>query len=121
MVTAEVISWNMAWRHKCTIAWFKNLEAKSRDRLVCFPGCPAAKEVYEALDSVWSKHWGLKEWGPMYWHGAQEDTRHTVNKIIADRAMGIVVVRGIGSSPCLLVDLKPTLDSIILNEMQFGP
>ena len=37
-------------------------------------------------DSAWSKHWGLKDWGPMYWHGAQEDTRRTVNKIIADRA-----------------------------------
>ena len=36
----------------------------------------------------------------MYWHGAQEDTRRTVNKIIADRAMGILVVTGIGSSPC---------------------
>ena len=42
-------------------------------------------------DSAWSKHWGLKEWGPMYWHGAQEDTRRTLNKIIADRAMGILV------------------------------
>ena len=57
----------------------------------------------------------------MYWHGAQEDTRRTVNKIIADRAMGILIVTGIGSSPCPLEDLKPTLDSIILNEMQFGP
>ena len=56
----------------------------------------------------------------MYCHGAQEDTRHTVNKIIADRAMGILVVTGIGSSPCPLEDLKPTLDSITLNEMQFG-
>ena len=72
-------------------------------------------------DSAWSKHWGLKEWGPMYWHGAQEDTRRTVNKIIADRAMGILVVTGIGSSPCPLEDLEPTLDSITLNEMQFGP
>ena len=72
-------------------------------------------------DSAWSKHWGLKEWGPMYWHGAQEDTRRMVNKIIADRAMGILVVTGIGSSPCPLEDLKPTLDSITLNEMQFGP
>ena len=27
----------------------------------------------------------------MYWHGAQEDTRCTVNKIIADRAMSILV------------------------------
>ena len=57
----------------------------------------------------------------MYWHGAQEDTRRTVNKIIADRAMRILVVTGIGSSPCPLEDLKPTLDSITLNEMQFGP
>ena len=30
-------------------------------------------------DSAWSKHWGLEGWGPMYWHGAQEDTRRTVN------------------------------------------
>ena len=44
-----------------------------------------------------------------------------VNKIIADRAMDILVVTGIGSSPCPLEDLKPTLDSITLNEMQFGP
>ena len=57
----------------------------------------------------------------MYWHGAQEDIRCTVNKIIADRAMGILVLKGIGSSPCPLEDLKPTLDSITLNEMQFGP
>ena len=72
-------------------------------------------------DSAWSKHRGLKERGPMYWHGAQEDTRHTVNKIIADRAMGILVVTGIGSTPCPPKDLKPSLDSITLNEMQFGP
>ena len=71
--------------------------------------------------SAWSKHWGLKEWGPIYWHGAQEDTRRTVNKLIADGAMGILVVTGIGSSPCPLEDLKPILDSITLNEMQFGP
>ena len=57
-------------------------------------------------DSAWSKHGGLKEWGAMYWHGAQEDTRRTVNKIIADGAMGILVVTGTGSSPCPLEDLK---------------
>ena len=72
-------------------------------------------------DSARSKQWGLQESGPMYWHGAQEDTSPTVNKIIADRAMGTLVVTGIGSSPCPLKDLKPTLDSITLNEMQFGP
>ena len=57
----------------------------------------------------------------MYWHVAQEDNRHTVNKIIADRAMGILVVTGIGSSPCPFEDLKPILDSITINDMQFGP
>ena len=55
----------------------------------------------------------------MYWHGAQEDTRRTVNKIIADRAMGILVVTGIEPSPCSLEDPKLTLDSITLNKMQF--
>ena len=57
----------------------------------------------------------------MYWDGAQEDTIRIVNKIIADRATGILVVTGIGSSPCPLEDIKPTLDSITPNEMQFGP
>ena len=33
----------------------------------------------------------------MYWHGAQEDTRRTVNKIIADRAMGILPTCSFGS------------------------
>ena len=36
-------------------------------------------------------------------------------------AMGILVVTGIGSSTCPLEDLKPTLDWITLNDMQFGP
>ena len=49
----------------------------------------------------------------MYPHCAKEDTKSTVNKIIADTAKGILVVMGIGVSPCLLEDLKPTLDSII--------
>ena len=57
----------------------------------------------------------------MYWHGAQEDTTRTVNKMIADRAMCILVLTGIGSSPCAFEDLKRTLVSITLNEMQFGP
>ena len=72
-------------------------------------------------DSAWSKHWGFKDRGPMYWHGAEGDTRRTVNKIVADRAKGILVATGIGSSPCPLENLKPTLDSITLSEMQFGP
>ena len=72
-------------------------------------------------DSAWHRHWGLKEWGPMYWHGSLENTRRTVEKIVADRAKRIMVITGIGSTPCPLEVLKSTLDSITLNEMSFGP
>ena len=72
-------------------------------------------------DSPWHRHWGLKGWGPMYWHGSLENTRRTVEKIVADRAEGILVITGIGSTPCPLEGLKSTLDSITLNEMLFGP
>ena len=72
-------------------------------------------------DSAWHRHWGLKEWGPMYWHGSLENTRRTVEKIVADRAKGILVITGIGSTPCPLEGLKSTLVSITLNEMSFGP
>ena len=71
-------------------------------------------------DSAWHRHWGLKEWGPMYWHGSLENTRRTVEKIVADRAKQILVITGIGSTPCPLEDLKSTLDSITLKEMSFG-
>ena len=57
----------------------------------------------------------------MYWHGSREDTRCTVEKIIADRARGILVITGIQSSPCPLEGLEPTLDSITLNDMSFFP
>ena len=72
-------------------------------------------------DSAWHRHWGLKEWGPMYWHGSLENTRRTVEKISADRSKGILVITGIGSTPCPLERLKSKLDSITLNKMSFGP
>ena len=72
-------------------------------------------------DSAWHRHWGLKEWGPMYWHGSLDNTRRTVEKIVADRAKEILVITGIGSTPCPLEGLKSTLDCITLNEMSFGP
>ena len=56
----------------------------------------------------------------MYWHGVLENTRRTVEKIVADRAKGILVITGIGSTPCLLEGLKWTLDSITLDEMSLG-
>ena len=57
----------------------------------------------------------------MYWHGSLENTRRTVEEIVADMAKGILVITGIGSTPCPLEGLKLTLDSITLNEMSFGP
>ena len=72
-------------------------------------------------DSAWHRHWGLKEWGPMYWHGSLENTRRTVEKIVADKAKGILVITGIGSAPCPLEGLKSMLDSITLNKMSFEP
>ena len=72
-------------------------------------------------DSAWHRHSGLKEWAPMYWHGPLENTRRTVEKIVADRAKRILAITGIGSTPCPLEGLKSTLDSITLNEMSFGP
>ena len=42
-----------------------------------------------------------------------------MEKIVADRAKGILVITGIGSTPCPLEGLKSTLDSITLNEMSF--
>ena len=41
-----------------------------------------------------------------------ENTRRTMEKIVADRAKGILVITGIGSTPCPLEGLKSTLDSI---------
>ena len=72
-------------------------------------------------DSAWHRHWGLREWGPMYWHGSLDNTRRTVEKIVTDRAKGILVITGIRSTPCPLKGLKWMLDSITLNEMSFGP
>ena len=72
-------------------------------------------------DSAWHRHSCFKEWGPIYWHGSLENTRRTVEKIVADRAKGILVITGIGSTPCPLKGLKSTLNSITLNEMSFRP
>ena len=44
-----------------------------------------------------------------------------MEKIVADRAKGILVIDGIGSTPCPLEGLKSMLDSITLDEMSFGP
>ena len=57
----------------------------------------------------------------MYWHGSLDNTRRTVEKIVADRAKRVLAITGIGSTPCPLEGLKSTLESITLSEMSFGP
>ena len=57
----------------------------------------------------------------MKWHGPQENTKRTVNKIGADWSKGIMVVTGIGSNPWPLEPVNPTLDSITLNNMLLRP
>ena len=42
----------------------------------------------------------------MYWHGSLQNTRRPVEKIVADRAKGILVITGIGSTPCPLEGLR---------------
>ena len=76
---------------------------------------------WQRRDSAWHRLWGLKECVPMYWHGSPKSTRRTVEKIVADRAKGILVKTGIGSTPCPLEGLKLKLDSITLNKMSFRP
>ena len=44
-----------------------------------------------------------------------------MEKIVADRAKGVLVITGIGSTPCPLEGLKSRLDSITLNEISFTP
>ena len=56
----------------------------------------------------------------MYWHGSLDNTRRTVEKIAVDRAKGIMVITGIGSTPCPLEGLKLTLDPITLKRCHSG-
>ena len=79
------------------------------------------KRHWHRGDSAWYRHWGLKESGPMYWHGSREYTRRTVEKMIAGRAKRILVLTGMGSNPGPLEGLKPMADSITLNETSFSP
>ena len=90
---------------------------------ICFPECPAAEEVYKELaqgglcvvkalgiEGVEAHVLACRPRG----HQTYGEQDHS------ERAKGILVVTGVGSSPCPLENLKLTLDSITLNEMQVG-
>ena len=72
-------------------------------------------------DSAWNKHWGTERWGHLYVHGAQRDSELIVNKIIADRAKGVLVLTGLGSGDAPGEVLRFKIDSIALNEFVFAP
>ena len=115
----------MEWRRRCMPRLIQTLGAEAPETDVFAsrdaPLLRKCRRHWHRGDSAWHRHWGLKEWGPMYWHGSLDNTRCTVEKIIADRAKGILVITGIESTPCPLEGLKSTLDSITLNRMSFGP
>ena len=72
-------------------------------------------------DSVWNKHWGAEEWGHLYVHGGQRDSEPVVNKIIADRAKGVLVLTGPGSGDVRGEVLRSNINLIALNEFVFVP
>ena len=72
-------------------------------------------------DSAWDKHWGAQRWGHLYVHGAQRDSKRIVNKIIADRAEGVLVLTGLGSGDAHGEVLRSKINSIALNEFVFLP
>ena len=72
-------------------------------------------------DSAWNKHWDAEKWGHLYVHGSQRDSERIVNKIIADRAKGVLVLTGLGSGDALGEVLRSKIDSIALNEFVFAP
>ena len=72
-------------------------------------------------DSAWNKHWGAEMWGHLYVQGAQRDSEKIVNKIIADRAKGVLVVTKAGSGDACGEVLRSKINSIALNEFVFAP
>ena len=72
-------------------------------------------------DSSCNKHWGAERWGHLYVHGAERDSERIVNKIIADRAKGVLVLTGLGSGDARGEVLRSKIYSIALNEFVFAP
>ena len=62
-----------------------------------------------------------KRRGHLYVHGAERDSERIVNKIIADRAKGVLVLTGLGSGEADGEVLRSKIDSIALNEFSFAP
>ena len=71
--------------------------------------------------SAWNKHWGGKRRGHLYVHGAQQDSERTPNKIIADRAKGLLVLTGLVSGDARGEVVRSKIDSIALKEFVFAP
>ena len=72
-------------------------------------------------DSAWDKHWGAQQWGHLYVHGSNRDLERIVNKIIADRAKGVLVLTGLSSGDAHGEVMRSKIGSIALNEFVFGP
>ena len=64
---------------------------------------------------MWNKHWGAEIWGHLYVHGAQQDWERTVNKIVDDRAKGVLFATGHRSADAHGKVLRSKIDSIAFN------
>ena len=72
-------------------------------------------------DSAWNKHWGAEMWGNLYLHGAEGDSEGIVNKFIANRAKGVLVLTGLCSGDARGEVLRSKIESIALNKFVFAP
>ena len=85
------------------------------------PNLQKCARYWHKGDSAWNKHWNAERWGHLYVHGAKRDSERIVNKIIADRAKGVLVLTGLGSGAARCEVLRSKNDSIPLNEFVFAP
>ena len=84
------------------------------------PKLPKWARYWHKGDSAWDKHWGAHRCGHPYVHGAQQSSERIVNKIIANRAKGVLVPTRLGSGDAHGEVLRSKIDSIALNKFVFA-
>ena len=72
-------------------------------------------------DTALDKHWGAETWGHLYVQRAQQGLERIMNKIIADRAKGVLVLTRLGSGDTRGEVVRSNIDYIALNELLFAP
>ena len=115
--------YGLSWDAYCHMMEVLGMDTPSTD---VFPSKEAPElqkcaRYWHKGNSAWNKHWGVERWGHLYVHGAQRDSERIVNKIIADRAKGVLVLTGLSSGEARGEVLRYKIDSIALAEFVFAP